>query len=133
MTDTEEPPLQITDEKPPETTDGVEGENTGSVDGASDSAPVTNKCAPPKLTSSFFMGERSCHWCELAGNIISNLSFLEMNHALCWLGVAKNRLTKISYLSNLASLAVLDSVECKAVNMLRGTPFTPVDQKPLQV
>ena len=34
--------------------------------------------------------------------------FLEMNHSLCWLGVAKNKLRKISGLTNLSSLAVLD-------------------------
>ena len=31
-----------------------------------------------------------------------------MNHSLCWLGVAKNKLRKISGLTNLFSLAVLD-------------------------
>ncbi|CAE6970756.1 inlA [Symbiodinium natans] len=34
--------------------------------------------------------------------------FLEMSHSLCWLGLAKNRLRKISGLGNLSSLAVLD-------------------------
>lgn len=31
-----------------------------------------------------------------------------MNHGLCWLGVAKNRLQRVSHLQNLSSLAVLD-------------------------
>lgn len=31
-----------------------------------------------------------------------------MNHALCWLALARNRLRKLSHLQNLASLAVLD-------------------------
>ena len=31
-----------------------------------------------------------------------------MSHSLCWLGLAKNRLRKISGLGNLSSLAVLD-------------------------
>lgn len=31
-----------------------------------------------------------------------------MNHSLCWLGLAKNRLRRITHLQNLSSLAVLD-------------------------
>lgn len=31
-----------------------------------------------------------------------------MNHSLCWLGLAKNRLRRLSSLQNLSSLAVLD-------------------------
>ena len=34
--------------------------------------------------------------------------WLEMNHSLCWLGLAKNRLRRINHLQNLSSLAVLD-------------------------
>eukprot|EP00927_Polykrikos_kofoidii_P080855 TRINITY_DN77847_c0_g1_i1.p1 TRINITY_DN77847_c0_g1~~TRINITY_DN77847_c0_g1_i1.p1 ORF type:complete len:490 (-),score=69.29 TRINITY_DN77847_c0_g1_i1:45-1514(-) len=46
---------------------------------------------------------------ELRGNFLAKtLSFLEMNHRLCWLNLAKNRLKRISHLNNLSSLAVLD-------------------------
>ena len=34
--------------------------------------------------------------------------WLEMNHSLCWLGLAKNRLRRLTHLQNLSSLAVLD-------------------------
>ena len=46
--------------------------------------------------------------CALFGNWLGLRGFLEMNHSLCWLGVAKNKLRKISGLTNLSSLAVLD-------------------------
>jgi len=45
---------------------------------------------------------------ELRGGRIDELSFLEMNHNLCWLGLSRNRLSRISHLENLGSLAVLD-------------------------
>ena len=35
---------------------------------------------------------------ELRGNCLKSLGFLEMNHGLCWLGLAKNKLRKISSL-----------------------------------
>jgi len=40
--------------------------------------------------------------------MIRKLSFVEMNHALCWLGLASNRLARLAHLQNLSSLAVLD-------------------------
>ena len=45
---------------------------------------------------------------ELRGNKLVDLEFLAMNHALCWLALAKNRLRTIANLQNLSSLAVLD-------------------------
>lgn len=45
---------------------------------------------------------------ELKGNHIASLGWLEMNHSLCWLGLAKNRLRRLTHLQNLSSLAVLD-------------------------
>eukprot|EP00439_Symbiodinium_sp_Y106_P074053 s425_g14.t1 len=54
---------------------------------------------------------------ELQGNFLSSLGFLEMNHSLCWLGVAKNKLRKISGLTNLFSLAVLDISDNKVTRL----------------
>ncbi|CAE7319597.1 inlA [Symbiodinium sp. CCMP2592] len=54
---------------------------------------------------------------ELQGNFLSSLGFLEMNHSLCWLGVAKNKLRKISGLTNLSSLAVLDISDNKVTRL----------------
>ncbi|CAE7317671.1 inlI [Symbiodinium necroappetens] len=54
---------------------------------------------------------------ELQGNSLSSLGFLEMNHSLCWLGVAKNKLRKISGLTNLSSLAVLDISDNKVTRL----------------
>jgi hypothetical protein len=51
---------------------------------------------------------RSLRKLELKENYLSDMGFLDMNHELCWLGVAKNRLERISGLTNLTSLAVLD-------------------------
>lgn len=61
---------------------------------------------------------------ELRGNGLHKLSFLEMNHELCWLGVACNRIRHIKYLQNLACLAVLDLSDNKLARLdgLTGLP-----------
>jgi len=54
---------------------------------------------------------------ELKDNKLSDIGFLEMNHQLCWLGVAKNRIDRISGLANLGSLAVLDLSDNQLVRL----------------
>jgi len=54
---------------------------------------------------------------ELKDNKLSDIGFLEMNHQLCWLGAAKNRIDRITGLANLASLAVLDLSDNRIVRL----------------
>jgi len=62
---------------------------------------------------------RSMKELELRGNHLRQLDFLEMNHELCWLGVAKNKLKVIAHLQHLSNLAVLD-ISDNSISRLQG-------------